>query len=432
VKYTEIRQHNVGGNKDITIPGGPVVLISGANGTGKTSIVNGISLLFDGGHNPDLIGPHDDRAVVEIDFDNGWRFRRATTVKSYTLEGWTASDVPIKKPAETLKKLVSGLSLNPTGLVDAPQKDRVKFLQAAMPLVFTTLDIAGALGTDSEIVELPSGDLDAQGFNEFRDGYYSKRTDINRSIRDKEGTRNTLIKSLVVDDETDWAAKAAELRAKRDAVNKQSAGISLEAQKIQDAEVSRLKDEAQQKIDAIKAQLQAAIEALNAEARAAVAEQQAPLMSQLAELIELIGQAEERSQQQERAKGSRESIERIGKEERLLAIQAAKLDRVIEKLDKLKRKKLEDLPIPGVEVKNGTIYKDGKNFDTQLNTAQQYVLSFQVAALTLGELQLMTFDKAESLVGKDREEFIEGIKDAGFQVIMTEAVADTPLTLATV
>lgn len=432
MKYTEIRQYNVGGNRQVTIPGGPVVVISGDNGTGKTSLIEGISLLFDGGHNVDLIGPFDEKAVVEIDFDNGWKFRRTTTAKSYTLEGWSDDGTPIKKPAETLKKLVSGLSLNPAGLVDAPQKDRLKFLQGAMPLAFTTVEIAEALSTDGSAVTLPVGPLDAQGFNAYRDGYYAKRTELNRSGRDKEGTRNTLIKSLPTEDDIDWAEKASGLRIEQQAINKKIAENNLTVEKIRSEEVGRLTAEAQAMIDSIKNGLAKSIAIVDSEAAEQSAIEQLPLTERLTAIVAAIATAEERSRQQQQAKGVRESIERISKEEKILSTQANQLDRVIEKLDNLKKKKLDALPIPGVEIRDGQIYYNGLNFDTQLNTAQQYVLSFQVAALTLGDLPLMLFDGAEALGETAKNEFIEGIRDAGFQVILAEVRSNEPLVVSAV
>jgi hypothetical protein len=432
MRYTEARFFNVGGIRRAAIPGSPVVLISGANGTGKTSLIDGFSLVFDGGHHPELIGPYDDKAIVEIDFDNGWKFRRTTTLKEYKLEGWSDDGVPIRKPAETLKKLISGLALNPTGLVDAPDKDRVKFLQNALPLEFTAEEIAAALGKHGQDVTLPPAPLDADGFNQYRDGYFGKRTDLNRKLRDKEGTRNTLVRSLPPEDDTDWTAKAKELHAERDRLNKTLASNTIEAQKLQNAEIDRLKTDAQTKIDAIHAALQSDIEAVKEEVKGQVAERAQPLIDQLAGIVMEAGTAEERARQQQRAAGVRDSIARVDRDAKEMSIEANRLDFVIEKLDALKKEKLNALPIPGIEIRDGRIFYNGLSFDTQLNTAAQYVLSFRVAALTLGDLQLMLFDKAESLVGETRAEFIEGIKEAGFQVIMTEAVADRPLEITAV
>jgi hypothetical protein len=432
MRYTEARFFNVGGIRRAAIPGGPVVLISGANGTGKTSLIDGLSLVFDGGHHPELIGSWDDKAIVEIDFDNGWKFRRTTTAKEYKLEGWSEDGVPIRKPAETLKKLVSGLALNPTGLVDAPEKDRVKFLQNALPLEFTAEEIAAALGKHGTEVTLPAEALNADGFNQYRDGYFGKRTDLNRKLRDKEGTRNTLVRSLPPEDDVDWTAKEKELRAERDRLNKTLASNALEAEKLQNAEIDRLKADAQAKIDALHAALRQDIEAVKEEVKRQVAERAQPLIDKLAVIVKEAGTAEAKAEEQSRVQGIRDSIEKVDKDAKAMSVEANQLDFVLEKLDALKKEKLNALPIPGIEIRDGRIFYNGLSFDTQLNTAAQYVLSFRVAALTLGDLPLMLFDKAESLVGESRAEFIEGIKEAGFQVIMTEAVADRPLEITAV
>jgi hypothetical protein len=99
---------------------------------------------------------------------------------------------------------------------------------------------------------------------------------------------------------------------------------------------------------------------------------------------------------------------------------ATKLDRVLDKIDALKRKALESLPIRGLEF-------DGEQFCDRLptglvpwdeiNTARRIEIALQIAALKAGALKFLVLDDAEHLDAEGMEALKSAAKAMGFQVV---------------
>jgi hypothetical protein len=102
----------------------------------------------------------------------------------------------------------------------------------------------------------------------------------------------------------------------------------------------------------------------------------------------------------------------------------------LEAIDRMKQKKLADLPISGVEIRDGGFYCDGLPFDS-LNTAAQYLKAFEVGALQPGNLGLMIADKLESLGPANWQLFQDAAVQSGFQIFATR-VTEGPLAISMV
>lgn len=70
----------------------------------------------------------------------------------------------------------------------------------------------------------------------------------------------------------------------------------------------------------------------------------------------------------------------------------------------MKKQKLDELPIPGLEVRNGQIFANGLDYDKQVNTGQQFKIAVQISALRFGGLPFMIADKGEHLDGASWDE----------------------------
>jgi hypothetical protein len=478
VRLDSIHLQNAGLIADLTIDltprdgsAGCVVMLRGKNGTGKTTIIRAIQTMFDGGSFPDLIGPNGDEYSVEIRFDNGDRFIRTENAKGYTLKGWNADGSVIKSPAKTLQQLASGLALEPTGLVDAPPKDRVKFLQDAMPLTFTRGDLvrAGCGSCEGCAAGEPldrSGKwhgskpctatglrpvYDLPAFTSFRDGKYSRRREVNVEAKDLHATRRHVAQALPEGDVLRTArtgsgeanAAPAEPTAREEARDAEAA-LETMRKGLQDAleswrhdfivlkneildeervEIEQARVEFEAKCDRIREAKSKEQTALEAKYHELVAEQRKPFDSQIEHLTSVLGAAREKLEQLNRLEGVRQSLASLDEKITAKDEEAITLDEQVKALDQLKIEKLNSQPIPGVEIRDGEIYWRGLKFQTQVNLARQYTLSFQVAALSIPEdgLPFFLFDKAESIVGADRAELIDGLKEAGFTVLMADA-----------
>jgi len=466
VKLASITLKNTGIIQSLFLPcispdgsDGSVVLISGANATGKSTILNAVATMFEGGSNPDLIGPAGDEYVIEIVFDNGWRFTRTESASGYELKGFYPEGGKINSPATTLKKLMADPNaFSPTGLVDAAPKDRAKFLQAAIPMEFTEREIREAAAGALAGAALPKV-MDATRFASLREGMYDQRREINVRLTQLRATRRTLAESLPEGDPMRFAKRAydaatgAEIKPETPAISEvedlkeqlESAkkllartleGWRGDAQVLRDgitqaeqAEIEAIRRDAEVRMEAVRAAKQIERDELQVKYESTVAEMRGPYDEDIEDITKELAAAEQRASDERRMQGVRDSITTLDAEIEQKDADAVQRDEAVKGLDELKRRKLDSSPLPGVEVRDGVIYYDGLNFDTQLNTAQQYLLSFQVAALTRGEhdLRLMIFDQAEALDSENRAAFIDGIKAAGYQVLMAEVVDGKPL-----
>jgi hypothetical protein len=478
VRLESIHLQNAGLIADLTIDltprdgsAGSVVMLRGKNGTGKTTIIRAIQTMFDGGSFPDLIGPNGDEYSVEIRFDNGDRFIRTENAKGYTLKGWNADGSVIKSPAKTLQQLASGLALDPTGLVDAPPKDKVKFLQDAMPLSFTRADLvrAGCGSCEGCAAGEPldrSGkwhgskpctatDLrpvyDLPAFTSFRDGKYSRRREVNVEAKDLHATRRHVAQALPEGDVLRTARTGsgeantapAEPTAREEVAHAEAA-LQTARRKLNDSltewrgDYDRLKEDIAEReraaIEEARQLFEAACERIRNERNTerteldvkyneTVAEYRKPLDEEIEHATIILGAARENLEQLNRLEGVRQSLASLDEKITAKDEEAVALDEQVKALDQLKIERLNSQPIPGVEIRDGEIYWRGLRFQTQVNLAQQYTLSFQVAALSIGEdaLPFFLFDKAESIVGQDRLELFEGLKEAGFTVLVADA-----------
>jgi energy-coupling factor transporter ATP-binding protein EcfA2 len=468
MKLSSVSLQNCGIIRNLTVPclsqdgsEGAVVVISGANATGKSTILNAVLTMFEGGSNPELIGPAGDEYRIELVFDNGWRFVRAEGRDKYDLKGYYPEGGKITSPATALKKLLADPNaFSPTGLVDANPKERAKFLQAAIPMEFYEREIREASGSAVAGLPIPRV-MDAARFAALRDGMYDKRREANVRLDQLRSTRRTLAESLPDDDPLRFARRSydattgaeikpdtpildavEDLKAQLESAKKRLA-TTLEswrkdAQVLRDeiaaaeqAEIDAIRQEAERKIEAVRVAKTAERDELQAKYEATVQEMRIPFDADVEDITKELAAAEQRAADERRLVGVRDSIAKLDSEIETVDSEAALRDEAVKGLDALKRRKLDSAPIPDVEVRDGRIYYRGLDFDTQLNTAQQYLLSFQVAALTRGDddLRLMVFDQAEALDSDNRAAFIEGIKAAGFQVLMAEVVDGAPLVV---
>lgn len=453
MRLTRVYIENVGGVRKLEIPcDGGLVIVSGANGTGKTSVLNAVRCVIEGGHQPELIGPYGKQATVELHFDNGWKFRREWNQKSYTLKGWSADGGKIDSPAKTIQALFeSEYSLNPTGLINADPKDRVSFLHKALPLDFTAEEIARATG---EAASRFAPVVRVEELDKIRQGRYEQRTVANVEWRKLKESRDKMAESLP--DGDSLTLTWVDTEPGMDGQSKpQSAPIDpLDEVRTLERKLTQARDSLQSALSGWKADLDSLLNQLNREekeeqeairlkystlrsdARVAaerlVTEERKPFDEYIERAAGELAAAQERAQQVAKLEGLRDAIRNVDKQMKHAQDEAVRLDNAVKNLDELKRKKLETLPIPGVEVRDGQLYVDGLNFETQLNTARQYLLSAQVAALTMKDFPFMIIDNTEAMDEENRRMFISGLAESGFQCVMAAVEDGKPLSVQTV
>lgn len=422
MRIASVEISNVKGIRSAAFPLGSVTVIRGANGTGKTSIVDAISSVFAGGHDPDLIRLGADKAVVVLTLDDGTTIKKTITAKNSTLDITTAQGLKVTKPAAWVAQLASGFQFDPIAFLEADSKKRAQFLLEAMPISFHPAELKGITGADF------ARPIDLEAFAALRQGIYDKRRDANVVQRDIGATLNTLRENLPEGDDQDWPGIVATHRQKQADLRAELKRVEGDVEKDAEAALAtaaRVRDEA---IAAAKLQYEQVASDVAKVKAESIAEQTAEINAELQTVSAELATAEERQRAQAKAEGLRKQIEEFAQRLKGKLMESLQCDEQLKQLDALKVAKLSESGIPGLEIVNGEILVDGIPLDS-LNTQRQYVVAFQVATLKGGDLGFLVCDRAESLVGADWDAFREAAAESGYQVVFARAEAGEPLGL---
>lgn len=401
--------------------------ISGPNGTGKTSVLEAIKSVLNSGHDATLLRKGAEKGEVVLVLDDGMELS-----KSVTGAGSTTSvrrdGKKIARPAEAIKALTDSLSVNPVDFLLAPKKDRVKALLEAMPLEADTEHLSELAGIP---VKAQPGLHALHVINMVYQQVYDERTGTNRAVREKDAT----IKQL----------EAAVPPAPQGV----EGGEEELLQAIQNADLSRattmgridnkldgLRRDAQAAIDAIRAKAQADIDAVNAElkenegkaaaARIAANDKFAATVDPLNQQLAIIRNDREAAG---RRKQTLDTIATMRTELETLTADAAAQTQALDAIEQYKNELLNSLPIPGLEVRDGEIYRNGVPFD-RLNTAQQVEVAVEIAKLRAADLGVVCVDRIECLDSDSLAEFKAAALESGLQLFITR-VADEGFNIET-
>lgn len=428
MKIQHVRIENILGVQHLEFtPGAGMTAITGQNGQGKTSVLEAIKSTLQKGHDATLLRKGATEGEVVLVLDNGAQIRERVTEARTTRDVIDPTGKKIAKPADTLQSFTDALSVNPVEFLRAGKKDRVKVLLESMPLVADAARLTQITGIP--VAQTKEHALAVIDF--VRKQVYDDRTGTNRAVKEKAGTINQLELNLpeapggVTGSEDELVDMVRQLDAKRTAelqrVSDKLAGIQTKHHE----ECNALRADAQAKIDAIKAELTQALEAKDASLRdiqgkaqaqrdrttAAHAQAVAPVNEALAVIRANRANAARREQ-------ALKTIEQFNRELAELEQDSAKQTKALEELDAYKSELLSSLPIPGLEVVDGEVMRDGITFD-RLNTAQQVRIAIEIAALRAGDLAVCCTDGLEALDTESFQELASQAEELGLQLFVT-------------
>jgi hypothetical protein len=183
-------------------------------------------------------------------------------------------------------------------------------------------------------------------------------------------------------------------------------------------EIERLRDEHEDE----KSRINESFDNQKEEIQKKFDEKYLPLISEITTL-------QEQEKQQMSQEKTRELVEQFNNECKDLKEETDKLNNALTGLDNLKAKLLKDLPVKGLEVKDGEIYCENIVFD-KLNTAEQVKIAVEVAKLRASELGIICVDGIERLDHDTFNEFRHKAIESGLQMIVTR-VGDSELNITT-
>lgn len=450
MRATLIKISNLLGIQDLEFEPGTFTIVSGPNGSGKTSVLESIKSIMKGGEDATLLRHGSKAGEIVMVFDDETQVKKRVTAKSTTLTV-ERDGAMVKSPQLFIRQLTDMFSVNPVDFLDAKPKDRLRVLLESLPLVSDAARLSEIVGF--EVKDAPDQHALTR-IDAIQKAVYDSRTGTNRAIRDKTVTISQLKQTLPPSD-TDEDVGTADFGVLN--------GLIETADRVRDAEIKRLSDKLatfkassdgqisfqQAQIEEAKNTARDQIEAIRNAERIAVdeanrlievqrdtyrdAERRAGLMREKAlgihtedvtpikmRIIALQTAAGEVA----RAAQTRETIRKMEADLDELQGDEARQTLALQGLEDYKAEMLNSLPITGLEVRDDAIYRDGVIFD-RLNTAQQVEIAVEIAKLRAGELGIICVDGLENLDTAHFEAFEQQAIASGLQVIVSRVSDET-------
>jgi len=461
-------------------PGKSFTLISGRNGSGKTSILESIRAIG-GTHDATLIRKGAQEGKVVLVLDDGMQITKRETPTDGKLTVTHPTMGRVGKAAALVKSLTDVIALNPIEFLTGSDTDRLKWFLGAVPLHISSEQISQATGDPAHVASYKSACEIHHALPvlaEVEKQQFDRRTDVNRGLKEKRATIAQLFETLPAGSSTtgdaDWKGQVEELDAqwvetiaadtaalaavKADAQKRKAAkwqlhthsltlraeqrGTSIaEVKRWEAAEVERIRATAAQRIDIIEAAHREATETAEAQARqvqaeidatahAACADLAAEQDARHAALSEDLGRAKAMAENQIKAGRTCEIINGMEAEAATLDTEATRLTTAIENVRELRTSLTASLPIKGVEVRDGQLFVDGIP-ERRINEARRVGIAIEIAKLRAGPLGLVVCDGLEDLDENSFAEFRTQAIASGLQLIVARVSNEPELTIKT-
>lgn len=411
-----IRIRNVLGIEHLDVRPGALTVIEGSNGAGKSSVLEAIKSVVEGGADASLVKHGAEAGEVVLVLSDGVEIRKRITAEGgASLTVQHPDGYSLSKPKGFVDGLLDALAFNPVKFLTAPPRRRVEYLLDAMPLTVTAEEVQAAIGCDVDASEVAGHALPV--IDRFHQRVYDERTGVNRIAKEKRHSARELGQSLppIVPADPERESGAALRQQREDAKDRKFAAL---------AEVER---ECQAEIDRHRRELQQSIDEMRATAATRAREISAAAEPALQRLTAAAAAADERERAEALHENTRAFIARAEHEAAETDSRAERLTAALGRLDALKGRLLEDLPLPGIEVRGGELFHAGIPWD-RVNTAERVKVALGLAQLRArgAKLPLVCVDGLECLDAETFAVFRQKAPAAGLQLIVTR-VGEGPL-----
>jgi DNA repair exonuclease SbcCD ATPase subunit len=451
MRVKSIKIKNFMGIQDLEIkPGGKITIIEGPNGSGKTSALEAVKAVLKSGYDASLIRKGADKAEIVLVLDDGVEVKKTINGEGGSIKAEHPLRGKLSSPAGYLQDLVDSLSINPVEFLTCPKKQRTDYLLQSIPLTVTPEQIKAAVG-DFAGTKTWAGHA-FEVLDTLREKIFDTRTGVNRALKEKKASLEQLERSLPDKNEpTDWDAEIVAIESKIEEIRKEGNGKLIAAKDLATSEketaTKRLTEKQaaaertmNEKIEAARAEFQKVkddVQAETSEIETAINERKDAAIAALKETytpqVEKLNQekaaAQERAKESTRHNNTREIVQKFTDEVKVLDQEAEKLSTSLEKLDALKSDVMKNLPIKGLEVREGTIFQNGVDFE-RLNTAAKIEIALQLAQLRSKDLGLVCVDGLELLDQEHFDAMEKAVEGKNLQLIVSR-VTDTPFKVTT-
>lgn len=424
---------------NLEIQPGAITVISGANDTGKTSVLNAIRSISDMAHNPAMVRQGAEKAVVTMALSDGSSVTNTITRDKMSVVIRNAEGKVLPKPATLVAGMFDGVSYDPMRFLRMAKKDRAAYIEKLMPMSVTKAEILKCIENRAHVARIEAflreQQYDLGALGAVRAKCYEDRSLANRDIKRLDGTILTLKQSLPAG----WQPGGdlqAELEAAKDLVaNRKDAVAALRDRAADDArakanEIDRCLAEEIERLRAAAAERKEAITADLEQTRAQIAAAHQPGID---EAMTALGQIQQRFADQSRLETVSRDLERHNKEAQDCLAEVTIFESCMEAIDRARAARLKQTPIEGLAVIDGDVmYKKPEEeeaipYDLH-NQQTQMLLALRIAALGSKLLPLIIFDGFESFDSQNRSALIERLRESGYQILAGQ-VTDSPLTV---
>jgi energy-coupling factor transporter ATP-binding protein EcfA2 len=427
---------NILGIEELEFEPGSFVEISGENGAGKTSVLDAIKAVAGIGEDATLLRAGQEKGEIVLLLSDDSKIRKSVTRGGGGALTLDRAGVRQDKPASQIKAIWDALSGNPVDFLRAKPKDRVNVLLDSLPMQADEARLMEIMGRK---IEIPEGPALTQ-IDTLHRQVFAERTETNRAIKQKTSTITQMAATLPsaeeggdLDSPEELEAKAKAIEAARTAEFSRIATRLEEYRAERDGTISAKQDAIdtlQRQIEEKRADIAEArrvfsdLESRAAAARAAKSQgfdaQMVPINASIASIRQNVRAAAQ-------AEVTRTTIRTMRDEADALEEDAAGQTKTLDALAAYKSELLDSLPISGLEVRDGEIYREGVVFD-RLNKAQQVEIAVEIAKLRAGALGVICVDDLEMLDSGHFEAFRKQALDSGLQLFVTR-VSDAPFAI---
>ena len=473
MKITKIKIKNMYGISEKSLDGKSIEL-TGANGTGKTSVIDAIkTALTNDPQRPVVIKQGETEGEILIETDTNLSINRKKREGKADYKSVKEQGREVNGPESFLKTIFTPLQLNPVEFTQMTPKEQNRIILDLIEYDWDLNWIKDKFGEIPPDVNYEQNILEVLNDIQSENGYYFQaRQDVNRDIRNKRAFVSDIAKDIPSGYQADkWAAfDLGEKYKELETIRRENAEID-KAKSIKDSYENRKRgleadrdiaiSAEKERIAGEKSHLDSTIERLKAEIVAAE-DQKKGLGAKLQDKIDLfeskyreglanlekefvgaeeyaakdpidtsdlygeINQAEEMKKhlnEYKRMKVMEEEIANLTKE-------SEGLTKKIELARNLPGTILQEatLPVDGLTVKDGIPLIHGLPVGN-LSDGQKLELCVDVALSKPTNLQLILIDGAEKLSDTNRQKIYKRCKDKGLQFIATRTDNSEELTI---
>lgn len=419
MRINQIKLLNVLGIKQLEFNAGQFTEISGKNGRGKTSVIEAIKSALKGGNDATLLHNGAKEGEIVLCFDNGIELiKRIKNGKS----DLTVKDngVKLDRPQSFIDNLYDILSVNPVEFILSDKKKRTSALLEVLPVKIGSEKLLDILMDKKEYLVNDTSNNAFDVLSAQHKVIYDSRTVNNRVIKEKQSTVKQLQESIS-DIDFDPQAIESELQSAREQklnMELKKTGYLQKINNDSDEKLEKLRQEYEQRQKVIYSEKENLTEKLNND----FSEKYQPLNDKISRLQEQMKSAGS-------AMKTKELINQYSADISTAEKVTDYFNTVLKGIESLKEELLNNLPIKGLEIRDGEIYFNGVPFD-RVNTAKQIEIAFEVAKLRAGELGIICIDGFEKFDDITYQLFVETAINSGLQIIGTKVTNDE-LTIST-